>query len=244
MSDEKLVLSRILLDGEVVRRYSAHDMVSNDFFLIMSVIIFANKIPYYDLPEFAESQVNDTFIKTIGSTILEFMKEVDYPFELDFVEKGNDYIMNIQRTPKPANLCRKIIEPLRPTDRWIILDIEAISQYFLSTTTSIPSFIRLVHEDVLIWIMRNLGSSSAHMEFILNTLQTKVLDDFDVNAYPYDNTVLDLLTSSFGAILLMLIELFSRFNLFDELGRNHWYVSEINKYEVILYDSRLRSGIP
>lgn len=244
MSDEKYTLSRIILDGDVIRSYESQEVYGNVFFMALSLLIFANKVPYYRLPEFMGMFNNDLQLKNLSYKVNEFMEEVDYPFELEFVEIGKDYIMNIQRTPKPANLCRRIVDPLVPTDTWIILDISAISQYFVTTTVGIPSFIRLVHEDTLIWMMRNLGSSSAHMEFILNTLQTKVMDDFDVNAYPYDNTVLDLLTSSFGAILIMLIELFTRFNLFDEFGRNHWYVSEINKYEVILYDSRKRIGVP
>lgn len=243
MSNDKLILSRVILDGDVVRKYTAHDMLNNDIFIVLSTIIYASKIPHYVLPEFIEPYLNDPLIKSMGSNLIKFMEDIDYAFELDFVETGKDYIMNIQRTPQPANLCRLVIDPLRPTDRWIILDISSICQYFVTTTTSIPSFIKLNHEEVLVWMMRNLGTSSAHMEFILNTLQTKVLDDFDINAYPYDNTVLDLLTSSFGAILIMLIDLFVRFNLFDDLGRNFWHVSEINKYEVILYDSRLRSGI-
>lgn len=244
MSDEKYTLSRIILDGGLIKSYESHEVYGNVFFMALSVLIFANKVPYYKLPDFMVIFSKDIQLKNLSYKINEFMEEVDYPFELEFVEIGKDYIMNIQRTPKPANLCRRIVDPLQPNDSWIILDISAISQYFVTTTIGVPSFIRLVHEDVLVWIMRNLGTSSAHMEFILNTLQTKVMDDFDINAYPYDNTVLDLLTSSFGAILIMLIELFSRFNLFDESGRNFWHVSEINKYEVILYDSRKRIGVP
>lgn len=245
MLDKSRILGSVVLDGVAIRNGGIHRNFNDDVFRILSAMVFAAKVPYYDRPEFLELYERDAFYSLLTGYILNVIKSVNEPFELDFKEIGADYIMTLQRPPgPPANLCRKIIEPLQPGDRWIILDISAISQYFVTTTTGIPAFINLVHEEVLVWMFRNMNTSSAHMEFIINTLQTKVMDDFDRNAYPYDNAVMDLLTSSFSCVLLMMIDLLQRFNLFDERGRSFWYVSELNKYEVILYDSRCRGAIP
>lgn len=243
MYDEYPVIKYVLLNGQTVNDYAIHKEFLNDFWMRLSAGVYAGKVPHYALPNFMDDFKDDPVIETLSKYILKNIGDVDQPFYISYKELGPDYIMSLHLQPKPANLCRRMIEPLQPNDKWVILSLGDISDYFVTTTVGIPSFINLKHEEVLVWIMRNLGTSSAHMEFILNTLQTKVLDDFNVNAYPYDDAVLDLLTSSFGAVLLMLIELFQRFNLFDAQGRNFWHVSEINKYEVILYDSRRRAGL-
>lgn len=243
MYSKDQLLCSVLLDGATLRSKS-FNRIENEVWQFLSSAVYAELIPHYTRPPYMDMYNDDVNLQYISSFIRSHVSNVKEPFRLAFEEIGTDYIMTLHRPPgKPANLYRKIFTPLIPGDNWILLDISMIMEYFISTTVGIPEFIRLNHEETFVWVLRNLGTSHAHMEFVLNTLMTKVKDDFDRMAYPYDDAVLDLLMTSFSCLLLQLLELLQRFNLFDELGRNWWYVAELNRYEVILYDSRLRGPV-
>lgn len=234
------LLCSVLLDGATLRKRT-FNRIDNDVWEFLSSAVYEEIVPHYQRPHYMDMYNDDVTLQCLSSFLKTHVAEIEGPIRVDFREIGADYIMTLQRPPgPPANLYRQIITPLLPGDNWILLDISIIMEYFITTTVSIPSFIRLNHEETFVWVLRNLGTSHAHMEFVLNTLQTKVKDDFDRMAYPYDDAVLDLLMTSFSCLLLQLLDLLEKFNLFDEFGRNWWHVAELNRYEVILYDSRLR----
>ena len=140
------------------------------------------------------------------------------------------------------SLYQRQLELIKPGDYVVIISIDEVLQRSLEAARSLPEFLDFNAEDVLLFILRNMANqtSAGHMEYIVRAMLDRIHEAFVHMSYPVDPVIVGTAMSIVTFILDQLTETINRMGLFTPEGLFFYKPAIINKYEVVMYDIRLR----
>lgn len=143
---------------------------------------------------------------------------------------------------KVTPLYHRVLEALQPGDHLAVISIEETLQRSMEAAIQLPEFLDFNPENILLFILRNMASQTqaGHIEYIIRALLDQIHEAFLHMAYPVDPVVVGTAMSIVTFMIDQLSTMITRLGLFSPEGLFFYKPAIINKYEVVMYDTRLR----